>query len=277
MMFIIVIDQLSYASDYNHFTPIDFQKLSLEEKKLVPYRLSQAAHLGLDAKARWHFTNHLNNLMYNAASDYVRAIKAFQKDINQSSTGILTLGQIATLKARANFQRSFDIQFPTVHHAWMDDSRAKLQGLLEHSDQLNEWPVNHVQVSCNKVAKVCDLYRVSLIFPNENAWEPGFNVVVDSLRTIDITGWSNSTILGELRQYSDPCRKIVFSFNFSTQEFKRTVSGIMPKQSMSCKPTLLQSDVTHIRDGQEVINHHKTLLKKMASEMTSSHYRKQTH
>ena len=70
-----------------------------ERQKNVPLMYIFAAQKGLAPDAKLAMAMDLNVLMYAGVNDYQAAVKAFQKDIGESATGILTVSQIQELKA----------------------------------------------------------------------------------------------------------------------------------------------------------------------------------
>ena len=70
------------------------------------------------------FAADLNALMYPGITDYDAAVKAFQTDLGEKPTGILTVWEIHKLTERAETQRLGTVLFPTNFFSAMEDDLA---------------------------------------------------------------------------------------------------------------------------------------------------------
>jgi hypothetical protein len=73
-----------------------------------------AAQRGLSVDSELLFGVELNVLMYPGLHDYKAAVKAFQADLGDEPTGVLTVWQIHNLEQRSDMQKLSKVGFPEI-------------------------------------------------------------------------------------------------------------------------------------------------------------------
>lgn len=278
------ITALSYAAvaddnavkKYGKLTPQQLADLPESERSAsVPIMYTQAARKGLSQGADLLFAMQLNTLMYEGIHNYEKAVKSFQKDLGEQSTGTLTVWQIHNLEKRSDFQKLATISFPSDYYSTKTDSYATVKGtMMIHDDQI-AWPVNHVQLNCYKKDKYCEMRQLYLEFPKDDSWIYNYNVIQDSPQYYEITNWSNDIIDAVPSDPSSTCRVTSFNLNFKTKEFYQ----ITRNGSGDCEilgqeiPKLEKPRIAQIVDGEEIINKEFAALSRKAFSFLSSDFR----
>ncbi|MGH7239015.1 MAG: hypothetical protein ACREHG_03005, partial [Candidatus Saccharimonadales bacterium] len=128
---------------YKDYTPEQIRGLSEKEREIsVPMLYSIVAQGALAPDAKLVFIANLNRLMYPAISDYEGSIKAFQKDIGDKPTGVLTVWQIAKLEAYAEIQKLKPVAFPDTFYSYITTNIARIEGTMVMFDEKMAWPIN---------------------------------------------------------------------------------------------------------------------------------------
>ena len=87
-------------------TPEQIRQLSKEKLSSdVPMMYTMAAQRGLPLGSELMFRMELNQLMYPGLHDYNAAVKAFQTDLADKPTGVLTVWQIHQLAAALGHEK----------------------------------------------------------------------------------------------------------------------------------------------------------------------------
>lgn len=136
---------------YRNYTPQQIK--NLPEKVIsstVPMMYTAAAQRGLSVGSELLFGMELNRLMYPGLHDYKAAVKAFQADLGDEPSGVLTVWQIHSLERRSEMQKLSRVLFPDQFSSVKTDDYARIQGTMIIIDEKIAWPINHVKVQCYK-------------------------------------------------------------------------------------------------------------------------------
>ena len=137
LLLIFLTTLTAYADDaavrkYRDYT--SKQLSSLPEQKLrsrtVPIMYTMAAQRGMSVGSDLLFGMELNQLMYPGLHDYNSAVKAFQADLGDKQTGVLTVWQIHQLEQRASMQKLSRVSFPDQFSSFITDGYA----VVRHDD-----------------------------------------------------------------------------------------------------------------------------------------------
>ena len=119
LFFIVVISAASVRADdsamtkYRNYTPKQVSDMSEKQRQSVmPMTYIFASRRGLSVDSELLFGMQLNQLMYPGIHDYASAIRAFQADLGDQPTGVLTVYQIQQLEYRSDLQKLSKISFP---------------------------------------------------------------------------------------------------------------------------------------------------------------------
>ena len=200
MLLIASLPTLLWADEdavkkYRNFTPEQIKALPESElHKSVPMMYSLAARTGLAIDSNLLFAMELNRLMYPGIGDYESAVKAFQRDLGDPPTGVLTVWQIHMLEQRSEMQKLSRVLFPDQFSSWIQDGVAEVQGAMTILGDNIMWPINHVTVSCYKAEAYCRLDRVSIDVPDEKSWGQNYQVIEDMPEFYTVANWAADSI-----------------------------------------------------------------------------------
>jgi hypothetical protein len=156
---------------YRNYTPQQLERLDEKvQNSEVPMMFIFAARKGLSKGAELRFAMDLNVLMYSGVHDYPTAVKAFQADLGEAPTGVLTVWQIHQLEQRSEMQKLSRVLFPDNFISFKQAGYATVEGTLTIIDDRIAWPINHVNVQCYKDDGYCQLSEMDLAVPNKNSW-----------------------------------------------------------------------------------------------------------
>jgi hypothetical protein len=262
---------------YKDYTPEQIRSLSEKERESsVPMLYTMAAQRGLAIDAKLAFTADLNTLMYPAISDYEGSIKAFQKDMGEKPTGVLTVWQIAKLEERAQIQKLKPVAFPDNFYSYITPDTAHIEGTNVMFDERLAWPINHVKVTCYKADAYCEVNTLVLATPNDNSWAQQYQVMEISSEIYKITRWENDNIDGVMATTPDACRTSSINYNFKAKEFFGTTRNTGNECKFSdVMPKLPKPRITQIIEGKKVIGEEFAKIQQKAYGYLSSDFRKQ--
>lgn len=276
---------LAYASDeafqkYRNYTPDQILKLTQKARsEQVPIVYNMAAQRGLVPGAELLFGMQLNALMYPGLHDYQAAVKAFQSDVGDKPTGLLTVWQIYNLERRFDMQKLSSVLFPDEYRSLQTDEFATVKGTMTILDEKILWPINHVTVTCYKSENYCQLDRISLSVPDENSWAQKFGVSQHLTEYYNITRWTKDSIDAipqETADSSDNCRTTSMNFNFKTNEFfyiTRNAGGNCEVLGTTLDK-LAKPRIAQIVDGSKIIQEKFAEVEKAAYDVLSSDFRR---
>ena len=283
LLLIFLTTLTAYADDaavckYRDYTPK--QLSSLPEQKLrsdVPIMYTMAAQRGMSVGSDLLFGMELNQLMYPGLHDYSSAVKAFQADLGDKQTGVLTVWQIHQLEQRASMQKLSRVSFPDQFSSFITDGYAVVQGTMIIVDDKIAWPINHVRVTCSKSESSCDLDQLHFVLPDENSWSQTYQVMESSTETYEVARWDKDSIESHPLGTSKDCRNTSLSFNFKTKEFyfiTRNAGGDCKLMLGGELPKLAKPRVAQIVNGEKIIEEKFAEAQKTTYNVLSSDFRK---
>jgi hypothetical protein len=242
----------------------------------VPVMYTMAAQRGLAKDAALLFGMELNSLMYPGLHDYGAAVRAFQSDLGDEPTGILTVWQIHMLEQRAEMQKLGRVGFPEQFHSIALDGYARVVGTMTLLDETIAWPVNHTKISCSKATMTCDLEQIHLAFPDERSWTQMYQVIESPTESFEISRWQGSRVDAVRSEASASCRVLSLNLDFQTKEFFYIArNGLQDCEFMGTKmPRLAKPRIAQIVDGERVIASKFEEVRRAAFEVLSSDFRR---
>lgn len=265
------------VQNYRNYTPQQISNLPEKVRSSeLPMMYTFAAQRGLSVGSDLLFGMELNRLMYPGIHDYKAAVKAFQTDIGDEPTGVLTVWQIHTLEQRSEIQRLARVLFPDQFSSFKTDDYATVEGTMIIVDEKIAWPINHVRVKCFKDQNYCQLDQIQIAVPDDKSWSQNYHVMEDNTEYYTISRWGQDTIDAEPRERSNACRTTSASFNFKTKEFyyiTRNAGG-------NCEVLGIKFDklpkprISQIVDGSKIIPDEFAKIEKAAYAVLSSDFRK---
>lgn len=280
-IFFLIISSAIFADEealkkYKDYTPEQIKELPEKERSSsLPMMFTFAARRGLSPDSKLLFGMELNTLMYPGLHDYENAIKAFQKDLGDKPTGILTVWQIHNLQQRSEMQKLSTVLFPDQYSSFKTKDIAQVNGTMMIHDERIAWPVNHTKLSCYKADKYCELNQIYLDFPDENSWSQNFHVMQASTEIYNITNWSEHIVDAVPNDPGNGCRTTALNLNFKTKEFYQiTRNGTSKCEALGVTfPKLKKPRIAQIVDGKEIIQSEFNSLKKKTYNVLSSSFR----
>lgn len=266
------------VAKYRDYLPAQLLALSEEERhSSVPMMFSGAANLAISPAGDLIMQANLNSLMYDGFADYEGAKRAFQSDLGEEPTGELTVWQIHTLGYRASRVNMTSVSFfPFDFGGTMSGDWAFVQGTVEIIDEKIAYPVNHVDIECNRVRGTCDYRQIALTLPDENSWVQSYHVGEVADEVYQITRWEGQSI-DAVPLNATGCRINQLSLNFETQEFfeiaRNNTAGDCETMLGSTIPRLDKPRVSRIVDGREIINAEFNAISKETFTFFSSAFR----
>ena len=270
------IGETDAVAKYRSYTPQQIADMPDDERSSsVPMMYTMAASTGMSTGSELLFAMQLNRLMYPGVSDYPAAVQAFQLDWNEAPTGILTVGQIHDLQFRSDLQTLDTVGFPDSFGGSMLADFAFVSGTVTILDDRIAYPINHVEISCNRSDGYCEYDQLVMMLPNEDSWAQTYHVHKFDTEFYRITRWDNQQIDAVPQSGVTACRTNSLNLNFETEEFFE----IARNQGGDCNvfgtefPRLEQPRISQIVDGSDIIQHEFSTLKKKAFEVLSSEFR----
>lgn len=262
---------------YRNYTPQQIKNLT--EKLIssdVPMMYTAAAQRGLSVGSELLFGMELNRLMYPGVHDYKAAVKAFQADLGDQPTGVLTVWQIHNLEQRSDMQKLSRVLFPDQFSSFKTDDYASIQGTMIIIDEKIAWPINHVKVKCYKKQNYCQLDQIQVSVPDDKSWSQNYHVMENDAEYYDIARWSHDSIDTEPRETGSGCRTISMNLNFKTKEFyyiTRNAGGKCEVLGVTLDK-LPKPRIAQIVDGSKIIRDEFVRIEEAAFEVLASDFRK---
>lgn len=266
------------VAQYKDYLPHEISEMSEEERwSSVPTMFIGAANLATSEAGDLIIQANLNTLMYNGVADYEDAKGAFQADLGEEPTGELTVWQIHTLGYRASrLNMTYVSFFPFDFGGAMTDGWAHVEGTVMMLDEKIAYPINYVDIECNRAEGTCQYRQIVLTLPDENSWTQSYYVGEIADETYRITRWEDDQIDAVPRNNS-ACRISQLSFNFATKEFfeiaRNNTSGDCEIMLGVTIPRLERPRVSQIVDGKEIVDAEFKRIKKETYGYLSSAFR----
>lgn len=280
IIFLLLVT-ISYASEdavkkYRNYTPEQLSKLSKEEiSGSVPMMYTMAAQRGLSEGSDLLFGMDLNILMYPGLHDYKKSVNAFQTDLGDKPTGVLTVWQIHKLEQMAEMQKLSKVLFPDEFFSYISDSSAIVKGTIKLLDENIAYPINHVTIKCFRAEKYCEYDQINLGAPKEGSWSQNFQVIKNDTEYYKVIRWEGESIDGIYDQESGKCRTTSINFNFKTKEFlfiTRNAGGDCKVLGVEM-PKLEKPRLGQVVDGEKIISSKFAEIQKAAYDSLSSAFR----
>jgi hypothetical protein len=283
LLFVITALATSVAADdsamakYRNYTPKQVSDMPAKQRQTVmPMAYIFAAQRGLAVDSELLFGMQLNQLMYNGVHDYKSAVRAFQADLGDQPTGVLTVYQIHQLEYRADLQKLPPVSFPDSYNSWKDAGLGMVDGTLTMLDDRIAWPINHHKIICLKSEKSCEVHQVMLVLPDEKSWAQQYQVMIANSETYTVTRWENDIIDAEYPSKPDSCRTTSLSLNFKTKEFFFITKNAGGKCEILGKSIekLAKPRISQVVEGKKIFNEEFGKIKKAAYSFLASDFRK---
>ncbi len=221
----------------------------------------------------------LHRLMYPGLENFERAVKMFQKDLGEESTGDLTIEQLEELNRRVEGLTVPDFFFPTTFAStdikFMLNGSATVRGTatILANDETIASPVNQVTIECNKREKLCEL-RMLFLARNEKtgSWLCG-----ESTHLFEIISWTDDSIEAKSVDDAVSVRTSSLSLNFKTKEFFWITknSGRESDAFTGEKIEPLKTPrIVQFVDGKKIVSDYFKKLKADARSFWSSEFRR---
>jgi hypothetical protein len=262
---------------YRNYTPQQIR--SLPEKQIsseVPIMYTFAAQRGLSSGSELLFGMELNRLMYPGLHDYKAAVKAFQADLGDEPTGVLTVWQIHNLQRRSELQQLSRVSFPDRFSSFKTNDYASVQGTMTLIDEKIAWPINHVRLGCYRKENYCRMDQINVVLPNDSSWGQNFLVMENDPEYFDISQWSQDNIDSKPKETVSGCRTTSVNLNFKTKEFffiTRNAGGECEVLGVTFDK-LPKPRIGQIVDGSKIIDEEFAKIEKAAYEVLASDFRK---
>lgn len=262
---------------YRNYTPQQIMKLSEKTRESdVPMIYTMAAQRGLSEDSELLFAMQLNLLMYPGIHNFKAAVKAYQKDLGDVPTELLSVWQIHNLEQRADMQKLSRVLFPDQFSDVRKGDFANVSGTLTILDDRIAWPINHVQVDCYKDQNYCQFDQIKINVPNKESWSQNYHVMQDSTEYFIVTRWSEDSIDAVSNDTAGACRTTSLNLNFKTKEFyyiTRNAGGDCEVLGITLDK-LSKPRIAQIVDGSKIIREEFTKIEKTAYNVMSSDFRK---
>lgn len=265
---------------YADFLPEELVALPEDERhSSVPMVYSGAAKQALSPAGDIVAQLNLNTLMYAGIGDYEAAKRAFQEDLSEDPTGKLTVSQLTKLgyrASRADLTRVYF--FPFSAGGQLIQNWAFVKGTVKILGENIAYPINHVDIECERNRGTCEYRQYALTIPDENSWGQTYSVNEVADKVYRITRWDDEAkSIDAVPMKTNACRINHLSFNFETQEFyeiARNASNEDCKTSMGTTiPRLEQPRVSQIVNGDETEREEFEALSEEAFSYLSSAFR----
>lgn len=260
----LLISSGANASDegmekYRNWLPSQIH--SMPEKKRdseVPMTYIMAANTALSPLGDLSIQSSLNTLMYNGLSDFDGAKRRFQSDLGEQATGNLSVGQIAKLIYRAERTHLTSVNFFSFQFGGKAFSQtAYVKGTVRLVDEKIAYPVNYVEIECNKAEGVCTYHQTVLALPDENSWAQTYSVMESVNETYKVTRWDNDRIDASPME-EGTCRINELRLNFAAKEFYEITTnapqGNCEMPLGGSLPRLEKPRIAQIVDGDPLIS-----------------------
>ena len=261
---------------YRNYTPRQvFDMPEKQRQSMMPMTYIFAAQRGLAVDSELLFGMQLNQLMYRGIHDYKSAVIAFQADLKEPQTGMLTVYQISQLEYRSDLQKLAHVAFPDGFYSSKTADYGTVEGAVTILDDKIAWPINHHKIKCFKSENTCEVQQVILILPDEKSWAQQYQVMIDSTEYYNVTRWANDTIDAEYPSKPDSCRTVSLSLNFKTKEFFFITKNAGGKCEFLGKSIekLAKPRISQVVEGKKIFEKEFEKIKKVAYESLASDFR----
>jgi hypothetical protein len=280
-LFILLLCGHAFADDaavkkFRNFTPEQVKNLSQKVRDSeLPMMYTLAAQKGLSKGVQVLYGMELNSLMYPGIGNYESAVKAFQKDLGDPATGVLTVWQIHNLEKRAEKKKLARVSFPNQFSSYKNENYTSVEGTLILLDEAIAWPINHVKLKCYKKESYCEFDQIILATPDDSAWSQSFQVMWHETEIFQITRWSGD-IIDAAKNTDNECRILSLNLNFKNKEFfYNTRNGVSNCNIMGKDlPKLPKPRIAQIVDGKTIYDREFAKIEKSAYEGLSTEFRK---
>ena len=263
---------------YRNYTPQQIKNLPEKEiSASIPIMYTWAAQRGISPGSDLLFGMQLNRLMYPGLHDYSAAVKAFQLDLGDKPTGVLTVWQIHSLGQRSELQSLSRVLFPDQFYSSKTDDYASIQGTMIIIDEQIAWPINHVKVKCYKNQNYCQLDQIQVSVPDDKSFSQNYQVQENDPEYYNVSRWGRDSIDAEPKEIGMGCRTTSMNLNFKTKEFYYTTrnAGGNCEVLGTTLPKLPKPRIAQIVDGSEIIRKEFAKFEKAAYDVLASDFRKQ--
>jgi hypothetical protein len=191
-----------FGRDYTSLTKEQFNNLSEEEKKSIPLDLffgfidplkNKDTHITMTEilLEQLHYYHQLPTGKVNKSLE--KAIRDFQRDINEKQTGILTAGQFEILTKRAEKIHPIDIGLPGKY-VWPSSVVVSAAGTYQFQNQDMAWPLQTTQIQCIRSTMQCNEVTATVGATVDN---PGHGLLSLYSSTLTITKWTDEELVAE--------------------------------------------------------------------------------
>lgn len=262
---------------FRNYTPQQVKEMPEKMRsKELPMAYIFAAQSGLAVDSELLFGMQLNKLMYSGVHDYKSAVLAFQKDIGDAPTGMLTVWQIHQLEYRSDLQKLAKVSFPDSFYSQKTADYGVVEGAITILDDKIAWPINHNKISCFKAENSCEVQQVMLALPDDKSWAQQYQVMIDDTEYYNVTRWSGDIIDAEYPSKPDSCRTVSLNLNFKTKEFFFITKNAGGKCEILGKAIekLAKPRISQVVEGEKIIDEEFGKIAKTAYEVLASDFRK---
>lgn len=261
---------------YRNYTPKQvFDMPEKQRRSVMPMAYIFAAQRGLAVDSELLFGMQLNQLMYAGIQDYKSAVRAFQADLGDPPSGVLTVYQIYQLEYRSDLQKLTNIGFPDGFYSSKTADLGMVEGTVTILDDRIAWPVNQHRITCFKSSNTCEVQQVALAFPNDKSWVQQYQLMIDSTEYYNVTRWADDTIDAEYPSKRDSCRSVSLSLNFRTKEFFFITKNAGGKCEILGTPIekLAKPRISQVVEGNKIFDQEFRKIKKIAFDFLASDFR----
>lgn len=262
---------------YRNYTPKQVSDMPEKQRgSVMPMTYIFAAQRGLAVDSELLFGMQLNQLMYPGIHEYKSAVKAFQADLGDPQSGVLTVYQIHQLEYRSDMQKLAYVAFPDRGNSSKTAEYGAVEGALTILDDRIAWPINHHKIKCFKSENTCEVQQVMLVLPDEKSWAQQYQVMIDSTEYYNVTRWANDTIDAEYPSKPDSCRTTSLSLNFKTKEFFFITKNAGGKCEIlgQAIDKLSKPRISQVVEGKKIFDKEFERIKKTAYSFLASDFRK---
>jgi hypothetical protein len=201
--------------------------------------------------------SYLNTLMYSGLADFDGAKRRFQADLGEPQTGNLTVGQVTELAFRADRMQLTPVYFFSYKFGGrINQYSARVRGTVKILDENIAYPVNYVEINCEKEAGICNYRQFILDLPDKNSWSQSYRVTETFNDEFTITRWEKDR-LDARPLLEGSCRIPELRLNFATNGFYEIVTnapeGDCELLSGESLPKLEKPRISQIVDGDPLI------------------------
>lgn len=263
---------------YRNWLPSQIRSMPEKQRDSeVPMTYIMAANTALSPLGDLSIQTYLNTLMYNGLGDFDGAKRRFQSDLGEKPTGSLTVGQLAKLSYRAERTRLTTVSFfPFNFGGKLFSNSAYVKGTARLVDENIAYPINYVEIKCDKVEGTCTYRQLVLTLPDENSWAQSYSVMESVNETYKVTRWDNNRI--DARPLTEgTCRVNELRLNFATNEYYEFATnapeGNCEMPLGGSLPRLEKPRIAQILDGDPIISAQFQKISQETYQFLSSEFR----